>query len=83
MNSPTAPRYPPLPTVSFPSNRPGTLTKPETVGFCAPLEGVSTSDLFLAARAWAAVQQAKRYEVLQRGEKNPRDPKEKWADVAG
>jgi len=35
--------------------------------FCAPLEGVSTSDLFLAARAWAAVQQAKRYEVLQRG----------------
>ena len=69
MNSPTAPRYPPLPTVSFPSNRPGTLTNPETVGFCAPLEGVSTSDLFLAARAWAAVQQAKRYEVLERGEK--------------
>lgn len=79
MNSPTF-RYPPLPTVSFPSNRP--FANLETVGFCAPLEGVSTSDLFLAARAWAAVQQAKRYEVLQRGG-DPKDPREKLADVAG
>lgn len=35
--------------------------------FCTPLEGVSTAQLFLAARSWAAVQQAKRLELLQRG----------------
>lgn len=35
--------------------------------FCTPLAGVSTSDLFLAAQAWAAVQQARRLEILQQG----------------
>ena len=38
-------------------------------GFCTPLAGVSTSDLFLAAQAWAAVQQARRLEILQQGKR--------------
>eukprot|EP00913_Durusdinium_trenchii_P016567 g15572.t1 len=37
--------------------------------FCTPLAGVSTSDLFLAAQAWAAVQQARRLEILQQGKR--------------
>lgn len=37
-------------------------------GFCSELpDGVSTAQLFLAARVWAAVQQARRQELLERG----------------